>query len=189
MGGMTMTEFLTALEPIEKFYFGCALFGGSMFVIQSILMLLGINGDDTHHGLADADVSFKFLSLQGLTAFFMMFGLVALTLSRQHQSPHAFSVFGGAVAGVFTTWVIGRIFVGMKRLQSNGTLSIDKAVGQEGSVYLTIHPGRSGQVQISFENRLRHLDAVSEGGDEIATGERVKVIRVINSNTLSVRKV
>lgn len=184
-----MFELLGSLETIEKFYFGCALFGGSMFIVQSVLMLFGINGDDGHHGMADADVSFKFLSLQGLTAFFMMFGLVAFTLSRQHHTPHVASVFGGAIAGVFTTWVIGRIFVFMKKLQSDGTLNIDKAVGEEGTVYLTIHEGKTGQVQISFQNRLRHLDAFSEDGGTIPTGDRVKVIRVINGSTLSVRKV
>jgi len=183
-----MTEFLSGLSPIEKFYIGCAIFGGAMFIVQSMLMLLGINGGDSHSGLADADISFKFISLQGLTAFFMMFGLVAFTLSRQHAASHFLSVGGGAVAGVFTTWVIGRIFVGMKRLQSDGTLDIEKSIGQEGSVYLTIHPGRTGQVQITFQNRLRHLDAVSEDGGEIPTGERVMVVRVINGSMLSVRK-
>jgi membrane protein implicated in regulation of membrane protease activity len=182
-----MMEFFGSLETIEKFYIGCALFGGAMFIVQSILMLLGIDGDDAH-SLADADISFKFLSLQGLTAFFMMFGLVAFTLSRQHQTPHLASVLGGAIAGLFTTWVIGRIFVFMKKLQSDGTLSNDKAIGQEGTVYLTIREGKTGQVQIAFQKRLRHLDAIAEDGGEIPTGDRVKVIRVINGTTLSVRK-
>ncbi len=183
-----MAEFFGGLSPIEKFYIGCALFGGVMFVLQSILMLLGINGSDSHTGLADADVSFKFLSLQGLTAFFMLFGLVAFTLSRQHGASHLVSVGGGAVAGLFATWSIGRLFMLMKRLQADGTERIENAVGQEGTVYLTIRAGQSGQVQISFQNRLRTLGAISEDGGEIVTGTRVKVVKIAGGNTLSVRK-
>jgi len=184
-----MAEFLNGLSPLEKFYFGCALFGGAMFIFQTLLMMIGINGSESHHGLGDADISFKFLSLQGLSAFFTMFGLVSLTLTRQHHTSHIISVGGGAAAGLFTTWVIGKIFVAMKRLQSDGTLDIEKAVGQEGTVYLNIHPDRSGQVQISIQNRLRHMDALSEDGIEIPTGSRVVVTKVLNGSTLSVRKV
>ena len=184
-----MVEFFAGLTAIEKFYIGCALFGGAMFLLQTVLMLLGIDGGDSHTGLADADISFKFISLQGLTAFFMMFGLVAFTLSRQHGASHLVAVGSGAVAGVFTTWFISRLFVFMKRLQADGTERIENAVGQEGTVYLTIRAGQSGQVQISFQNRIRHLNAVAEDGVEIPTGARVKVVRIIAGNTLSVRKV
>ncbi|HMP72420.1 MAG TPA: hypothetical protein PKE55_04070 [Kiritimatiellia bacterium] len=185
-----MVEFLNQLSPSEKFFFGCALFGTSLFVIRMLLTLIGIDGDDGGEvSLGDADVSFKFLSIHGLSAFFMMFGLVAFTLSWQHKQEPFIAVAAGTAAGAFTTWVISKLFVMMKRLQSDGTLDVRNAVGIEGSVYLTIPEGRSGQVRISIQNRLRHLNAVAEDGQAIPTGARVVVARVLDGETLSVRKI
>jgi membrane protein implicated in regulation of membrane protease activity len=185
-----MMEYLNSLSPLEKFYFGCALFGGAMFILRTILTFVGISADDDPDAaLGDADVAFKFLSIHGLTAFFMMFGLVALALSRENHVSPAVAIAGGAAAGLFTTWVIGKLFFGMKKLQSDGTLRLEKAVGHEGSVYLTIKAGSAGQVRISIEDRLRHLTAIAEDGAEIPTGARVSVVRVVDGGTLVVKKI
>lgn len=183
-----MVDFLSSLSPSEKFYFGCALFGTSLFVLRMLLTLLGMDGGDgSDASLGDADVSFKFLSIHGLSAFFMMFGLVAFTMSWQHQSSPVAAVAAGTAAGAFTTWVIGKLFVMMKRLQSDGTLKMDNAVGVEGTVYLNIPQSGSGQVRISIQNRLRHLSAVAADGSAIPTGTRVVVERVLDGDVLSVR--
>jgi membrane protein implicated in regulation of membrane protease activity len=185
-----MMEYLNSLSPLEKFLFGCALFGGAMFLLRTALTLIGINADDDPDAsLGDPDAAFKLLSIHGLTAFFMMFGLVGLALSRDNHASNALVIGGGLAAGLFTSWLIGKVFVGMKKLQSDGTLRIENAVGCEGSVYLTIRAGHSGQVRISIQDRLRHVDAISEDGAEIPTGERVAVVSVRNNNTLVVKKI
>lgn len=188
-----MTAFLASLTIMEKFYAGCALFGGLLFLIRTVLMFAGQGDSDDLDGIAedvhgDADASFKALSLQSLTAFFMMFGLVALAVSRQGGAARAWAVPGGLAAGVFTVWVIGRIFLGMKRLQSDGTMRIGNAVGQEGEVYLTVAPGKTGQVRVSVQGQLRVFDAATEGPDALKTGDRIRVVRVTGGNVLVVEK-
>ncbi len=109
-----MTEFFESLKPIEKVFLISAILGGAIFVVRLILFFIGmghhgVDADtgfdadvghmgevghdvgDAHgdlHGHADeTESSFKFISLQGITAFFMMFGLVGLALSRQSKWP------------------------------------------------------------------------------------------------------
>ena len=146
------------------------------------------HGDLHGHG-ADTESSFKFISLQSITAFFMMFGLVGLALSYQSKWPATLSIVGALAAGVFSVWVIGKLMGAMIRLQSEGTLDIRNAVGQEGTVYLTIPATGKGIVQITVQDSLRELTAVSLDKIEIKTGERVVVEDVTGGNTLVVRSV
>ncbi|MFH0881338.1 MAG: hypothetical protein V2A34_16625 [Lentisphaerota bacterium] len=188
-----MMQFYAGFLPMEKFYFACACFGGFLFILRTLMMFMGHSSDadagmDASEVHGDADASFKILSLQGLTAFFMMFGLVALAMSRQSGLSHLWSVLGGLVAGLATVWLIGRIFVSMKRLQADGTLNIQNAVGQSGEVYLTIHPGKSGQVRVSVQGQLRIFDAVGDDDFELKTGMRIKVVGVSGGSSLIVAK-
>lgn len=189
-----MTDYLASLTSMEKFYAACALFGGLLFLLRTILMFLGHDdadhaGGDVSDAAGDADASFKLLSLQSLTAFFMMFGLVALALSKQVGAGMVWAVLGGLAAGLFTVWLIGRIFVGMKKLQADGTLRIENAVGQEGTVYLPVGPGKGGQVRVAVQGQLRVFEAATDGADELKTGERIRVARVTGGNVLIVEKI
>ena len=173
---------------------GFAGFGGALFLVQMILQFLGHDSSDgglsTDHDVSGtADASFKLLSFQGLTAFFMMFGLTGLAAHRQSGGSPALSVTLGAVAGLLAVWVIGRLFTGMKKLQSSGTLDIRNAVGQEGEVYLTIPSGGTGQVRVRVQGQLRTMDAAAQAGAPIATGERVRVLSIAGSGVLMVEKV
>jgi membrane protein implicated in regulation of membrane protease activity len=187
-----MLEFWNSLSGMEKFYAGCTLFGGVLFAVRMIMMFAGMgDGDlaDVDSDIMDTDSSFQLLSLQGLLAFFMMFGLVALAMSRQSGLSHGWALLGGAAAGGITVWLISRVFLGMKRLQSDGTLDMHNAVGQEGTVYLTIHDGGTGKVQVEVQGRLCVLDAISTNDQTIETGTAVKVIRVTGGGVLAVEKI
>ncbi|HHW09768.1 MAG TPA: hypothetical protein GXX29_07335 [Firmicutes bacterium] len=186
-----MDAFLAGLNTTEKIFAASAIIGGIIFIVRMLMTLLG--GFDHHDGpdvdldsSGDADASFKALSIQGITAFFMMFGLVGLALSLQSGVGAAISVLGGVIAGFATVWVIGRIFVSMQKWQSEGTLRWENAIGQEGTVYLTIPANGTGQVSVAVQGQLRVGNAVSANHEVLKTGERVVVIDVVNGNVLVV---
>ena len=77
----------------------------------------------------------------------------------------------------------------MKRLQSDGTIRISNAIGEAGTVYLTIPPKGSGQVQVVVQGTLKIFDAISSKKTGLATGDKVKIIDVADGNTLIVEKV
>ena len=129
----------------------------------------------------DSDFSFKFISLQGLTAFFMMFGLVGLALF--HFGFHVLlTILGGAAAGFFTMWVIGMIFTSTRLLHSEGNLQMRNAIGKVGTVYLTIPRNATGQVQISVQGSLRILNARAANTRRISTGAKVRVLDILDDS-------
>ena len=187
---------MSDLRPIEYFYLISAIIGGLMFLIRLVFGFAGggdggdsgpadLAGDDG--GVHDAGDGFRIFSLQGITGFFMMFGLVGLALSRAGVSDWL-TALGGMAAGAVTMVIIAGIFYGMRRMQSEGTLRIDNAVGKEGAVYLTIPEHGSGQVSVVVQGGLRQFEAVSAGGVRIPTGERVRVVRVVSAHILEVER-
>lgn len=192
------------LSVIEIVYWASTIIGGSLFLFRLALFFIGGDfGDsdfdvdldvdvdfdtDINHGDHDTGGTMKLLSLQGLTAFFMMFGLTGLALLNSDIA-EIWSIFGGALAGIFTMWVIANIFRLMRNLQSDGTLRLKNAIGQEGSVYLTIPKDGSGEVSVTVQGALKIFDAVSEGNVKIPTGKRITVTKVINENILVVKRI
>ena len=198
------------LSSIDVFFLVCAVIGGTLFLVRTILFFVGGIGDtdldgdpggidldghfdadfhgDMEHDLANTDSSFRILSLQGITAFFMMFGLVGLAVSTGVKNSFL-SVLGGLASGLIAVWIISKIYSGMKNLQADGTLKFENAAGKEGTVYLKIPKGGTGQVRVSVQGSLRVLDATSADGQEIQTGENIRVEKVISGNILVVSKI
>lgn len=195
---------MNGLSWIEIIYWASTIIGGTLFILRAAMMLLGgglsdgidagldldLNGDfdaDISGDHTDADVSFKLISIQGLTSFFMMFGLVGLALLKANV-PVLLTVFGGMIAGLITVAITGLVFSQMKRLQTEGTIDIRNTIGTEGSVYLTIPKNGTGQVQLIVQGSLKIFDAVSNTKNVIATGEKIHVVGVASGNTLIVEK-
>lgn len=199
-----MLAFMEGITGLELVFVACATFGGALFIVRLILMFMGAadsdapdsmdvdgadidgadidsaHGFDAHGGDAvhDADISFKLLSLQGITAFFMMFGLVGWAVIRQGDYPPLVPIASGTAGGLATVWIMKQIFKWATSLQSSGTMDLNNAIGQEGTVYLTIRPGDIGKVQVNVQNRMSVLNAITEGTEEIKTGDDVRVVKV-----------
>jgi len=203
-----MGAFLDSLTTLQKFFVFCAVIGGVVFLIRLILLFVvgaghdaDAGGDvgggadahfdggaDGHISHGDADTSFTILSLQGVTAFFLMFGLIGLALSKQSGAGDIVSVAGGLVAGIASMWAIAKIFQGMRRLQADGTLDIANAIGEEGTVYLRIPPGGTGKAQVTVQGQSRIFNAVTEDKAELKSSERIRVVKVVSGNILVVTK-
>ena len=203
-----MIAFFSELTSLEKVFAVCAVLGGVFLAIRLLFQFIGGGGDgvdgadvdvdaavdvdvdvDGDMGSGEADISFKLLSFQGLTAFFLMFGLVGLALARQSQVAGHWAILGAVAAGLVSVGIIQYVFNSMTRLQSSGTINMQNAVGQEGDVYLTIGRAGRGKVRVSIQHHLKVYDAVADGDEEIATGQRVKVVRVVTGNVLVVEKI
>ncbi len=183
---------------LDKLFFYSAIVGGTLFVVQLVLLFMGagadvdvdvdadLGGGDTGHAAADA--SFKVLSLQGITSFVMMFGLVGLAMRTDEGAAPAISLVVALAAGSASTWFIAKIFTFFVRLQSTGTLDMKTAAGATGQVYLTIGRDKPGKVTITVGNRSLTLDAIVETEDVLPTGTPIRVTRVISDTTVAVEK-
>ena len=182
------------MNRLQLVFTVCALVGGTLFLIRLAIQLLGFDSDTSaeHPGEIDSshtDASFKMLSLLGITAFLMMFGLGGRAMMESRPGAPLPALIVALLAGGVSMWLMAFLFKLMKKMQSDGTSKIEKAVGQEGSVYLTIPANDVGKVQIAVNGRLSVLDARAAGGQALQTGARVKVVRIANSNILEVESV
>ena len=194
------------LTSVETFYAFSAIIGGVLFLIRTILSLVGADADadfdmsgadighdlqghlGDHSGIDGHGASFNLFSMHSITCFFLMFGLIGLSLSKAGL-PELLTAIGGMASGAFTMLVVALIYYFMQRLQSDGTMKIETAVGKTGTVYLSLPEKGSGQVSIVVQGGLKQFDAISADKSRIPTGEEVRVVRVVNGKTLVVERV
>ena len=182
---------------VDTVFLVCAILGGGIFAIRTVMQLLGVGADhgdagghvDADGSHADADAGFRVLSLQGLSAFFMMFGLVGLALVRESGMAPSLALGVATLPGFAAVWVIGRLFALMGKLQSSGTMNMYAAIGEEGTIYLTVQRGGVGQVQVVVQGRLGVFGAREQDGKEVATGKRVRVVGVAGGDMLVVQAI
>ena len=188
-----MAAFFSQLNGVEIFFLICAVIGGVFVILRFIMLLIGMDHDvdtdfdaghdidvghdvDAHH--SDSDIGFKLLSLQGITSFLMMFGLVGMALYHQSKVGTLVAMIGALAAGLASVWVIAKLFSLIVKLQSSGTIKIDSTVGAQGKVYLTIPEKGTGRVLIKVRNSLREYDATSQDNQKIDTGIPIRVVWV-----------
>lgn len=179
------------MNRLQMIFTGCAIAGGSLFLIRLVIQLMGFSTEADAEATdamdsTEADASFRVLSLLGITAFLMMFGLGGRAMMESRPESAVWAVIVGLLAGGISLWLMGWLFKGMRKLQSSGTTDISKAVGQEGSVYLTIPEKDIGKVQVAFHGRMSVMDARAADGRALPTGSRVKVVRIVDGNILEV---
>ena len=188
LGFNTILEYfgLGGITGIDVFFAAMAVIGTILFTIYFALVLLG----GVAEGLADAipfvDASFELdaegvfhmLTIQGLLSFMMMFGIFGLAVSQGDYGALP-AIIAGSIAGIASMWVVGKVFQAIAGLETDGTVVHNQAHGAKGTVYRTIKPGQSGQVQVEFQDALRTCEAVAE--DETLTIETGKFILVVGN--------
>ena len=186
-----MLSWFGTLSGTDHFFLVCAVIGSLGVLLRLVSQILGFAGGDMDGGV-DVDISdgvshadahhagdgFKIISVHGLAAFFMMFGLVGFALNRENQAPVIVSLVFGVIAGAVSVWVIARLFKMANKLQSVGNLDVSKAVGCLGTVYMQIPEGASGRVVVNIGGRQREMDAVHVSGEAIATGTPIVVVKI-----------
>jgi len=141
------------MDWLPDVYLVCALVGGTILVLQTIMMLVGIGGDhDVGHDvggdagdLAGHDVGhvgdemsfLKWLSLKTIVSSLTFFGLAGMAAGKAGWSP--WTGLGIAIAaGTASVLVIAFLMASLWKLQSRGNLDLKNAVGHTARVYLRI---------------------------------------------------
>ncbi len=185
---------LSSFTGLQAVFALCVLIGGALFIVRLILAFLGMGDHDVdHHSLdhdhADSDSAFKLLSFQGLMAFLLMFGLFGLSASKSSHWSNWVSVLVALAAGVITVWLINKLFQLFGKLQHQGNINLANAIGQKGTVYLTITPEEMGKVSVLVQDRLMNLNALPMDPCTLPTGTTVEVSAILHGNILLVSPV
>jgi hypothetical protein len=183
---------------MESLYFWCAVVGGTILVLQTLLLVLG-GGDadadatDGGHDLAAhddaANAFFKVLSLKAIVAFLTFFGLAGLGAGHAGVS-RVPTLLVALAAGGAAFYMVVWLMEGLSRLQAHGNIDLDNALGSVGRVYLRVPARRAGRgkVTITVQGRTLECKALT-AGNELETGATVRVVAVPEPNVVEVAAV
>jgi hypothetical protein len=177
-----------ALNFELQMFYGVAVISLVALVFQIILsVVFGMDHGADVPDVGDHDSGMGIFSVRGVTAFFTGFGWTGVVCTKQGLSLPVTLGIALAVGGLL---MIG-IFIMMRsfmRLQSDGNIDYSNAVGQLGTVYVTIPPVQraGGQVETMIQGRLITTEALQKGSQPLKPGTKVKVVERIGSSTLIV---
>ena len=183
---------------MQQMFWGCALVGSVVFVIQMILTLIGLDGHDVDTGFdvgdfgdADGDTmdtggGLSLFSIRSLVNFIVGFGWSGVSFHKLIGNNILLVLVSVAVGCAFV-WLFFYIRKQTRKLESNGAFDIRNCEGKTANVYLRIPANGKGKgkVQISVNGSFHEIDALTDG-DAIATGQKVRITEVIDGETLRV---
>lgn len=187
-----MSDFLNnwweALNFELQMFYGIAIIALVALFFQIILsVVFGMEHGADVPDVGDHDSGMGIFSVRGVTAFFTGFGWTGVVCTKQGLALPVTLAIALAVGGVLMIciFLMMRSFM---RLQSNGNIDYGNAVGQLGTVYVTIPPVQrpGGQVETMIQGRLVTTEALQKGSQPLQPGTKVKVVARIGSSTLIV---
>ncbi len=138
-----------------------------------------------HHGSSWLFGVLSFRAIVAALAFFGLGGLAAGSAGASASTTLLTALAAGAAAITAVYWMMQ----GLRHLRAEGTVRIQRALGQCGTVYLTVptNGAGSGKIQLNLQNRTMEYLAVTSG-PELPTGTKVVVVSVVDPTTLAVER-
>lgn len=193
---LLITQWWGELSTIEQVYWGISLVFSTLFIIQFVMSLIGLEmdseieiGADTLDTDLELSYNFQLFSIRSVIAFFAFFGWIGLFVLNRTDGVWfslAFATIGGLIAMVTVAYLMYSI----SKLNEEGNVHIQQALHESGEVYLTIPENSSGvgKIHINIHGALKEVDAATTG-KEIPTGSKIKVVDIINKNTVLVESI
>lgn len=144
---------------------------------------------DGHHG-GQPHLStwlFGVISFRTLVAAATFFGLAGMA-ARSADLSLANQLLIAAACGVGAMYLVHWLMSLLYRLGEDKTVRIQRAVGREGTVYLTVPAGKTGhgKIQLNLQGRLMEYEAVTSEPSNLSAGARVVVVGVVGGHLLDV---
>ncbi|MBM3299084.1 MAG: hypothetical protein FJY85_03920 [Deltaproteobacteria bacterium] len=211
-----MEAWWEGLTALNKGFAIAALFFTVICLWQMVSMLVGIDADSHacgdhggldaghvdasggHHGIDHAgtseeqphhvlggDVTFTLVSLRSVVAFATLFswsGTLYLMTGTHPILAVAYSVLWGLAAMFGVAYLLFKLL----QLQEEGNVSIWDCLGEEARVYMNVPAEGTGKVRVMVRGVLSFVNARSGTGEPLIEGTRVRVTRIVDSNTVEV---
>lgn len=187
-----ITDWLPEDWTLHTTYLACALSAGTILVLQVVLSMFGlfddgidVDGGDGVDGLdgadggdADGGIGLPVLSVRALTSALTVFGLVGVIGTNAGWGAVP-TVLIASLSALTILVLVAWLMQLQAKLTQSGTMDARLAVGSVGRVYLRIPPEAQGRGKVTVEvsGRTAEYDAFTEG-DAIATGARVRIVRL-----------
>jgi len=184
-------EWFNSLDLTLRIYWGVAIVATVIFVIQTIMSLVG--GDVFDDVDFDADshsggVS-HFFSVRNLVNFLLGAGWGGICFYGIISSKVLLMVVAVLSGIIFVLIFFGLIKILLK-LSDDNSFRLAETLDKTADVYLPIPENKSGKgkIQISVRGSFHEIDALT-AGEKISTGEKVRVVEIIDSQAVLVEKI
>lgn len=190
-----MEEWWNALGLFMQSVWCITLFASLVFIIQTIMTFVGMDTDGGMGVDLSTDMSgdsdggpFQLFTFRNFINFLLGFGWSIISFQGAIENQFVLILLAVAI-GVLLVIAVMAIFRFMSKMEQSGTIQMANAVGCKGNVYLKIPASKRGEgkVQISVQGAIREFDAITLG-EELETGAPIKVVEVVNDNTLLVER-
>lgn len=187
--GLLMLDWYSQLETSMQVFWGCAIVGSVIFLVQALLTLIGMDHDldmDVDADLGDGDTmdlggGLSLFSIRNLINFLVGFGWGGVCFSSVVTNKLLLCLLA-VIVGMAFVWCYFIIRKQTRKLESNGAFNINLCVGKVADVYLRI-PGEGaglGKVQISVNGSIHEVAAMTDG-PELPSGTKVTVLEVVDN--------
>jgi hypothetical protein len=175
------------LTSAQQFFYGIGIVAGVVTLVMGVLALIGLEHHDTDIGGGDSLDGSSLLSVKPITGFFLGFGWgggIALDMGASLAIATLIGFVAGIILMITIAWLIHAIY----SMRSDGTRQINNAIGAVGTVYVTLPASRvsGGQINVTVGGRLETLAALNAGLRPVPSGEKVKVVGIVDTNTVIV---
>lgn len=188
-----MQDWWSALEGIIKCYYIIGVLASFILIVQTILSFIGVVDSFDEIDSLGEDIDeiseFKIFSFRSIIAFFAVFGWVGVIAIERFNNIITF--FIAFISGLLAMFVVAGLFYMSLKLQSNGNIDYNNCVGKLAKVYLTI-PAKNkgeGKINLKVQDTFIEVRASTYELEAIKTGEQVEIIKVLNDNTVVVKKI
>lgn len=192
-----------------------AVIGGTVLVVQFLLTLLGMLdlgfdldadvdvsdlgdvsdggadvGDVGHSGNFGLEWLWSMVSFRTITAGLTFFGLFGMAMQSSGASP-SLQFSTAMVAGLVAFYGVHVIMQAILKMARDNTLQIQRAIGEVGTIYLTVPAANAGtgKVHVVVQGRLEEFQAITPYSDKLEVGAKVVVTGVVDGDTLAVEPV
>jgi hypothetical protein len=187
------------VSDMDSIFLLCAALGGTLLLCQVLLSALGlgehhdVGGHDIHvegdHEVGHEDAISWFISaftFRSIVAAITFFGLGGMAGSTEGWDPVT-TLLVALAAGSGALFMVAMLMQTLKRLKSDGTVRMDRAVGEGGTVYLPIPGGKAGvgKVLLKLQNRTVECQAITAQAD-LAAGAKIVVVSLVSPDTVEV---
>jgi membrane protein implicated in regulation of membrane protease activity len=208
-----MVAWWLSLQMAEQVFYLIGILATAILLVQLVLNLIGLGmhdadmsgpdgggvdgavggelagGDFEHPDLPAHSSGLGMISFRTVLAFMVGFGWsggLSIESGISILPALLLAVLAGTAFMVVVYWLMRAIY----KLSDSGNVDFRNAAGKTGTVYIPIPAsgGGSGQVQVSVQDRLREIPAVTDGDEPLKTGTAVRVVKVLDGGTLIVRR-
>lgn len=185
-----MIEWWNNMDLVGQIYALIAIPSTLVLLIQTVMLLFGLGGDDIDTDGIDLDLDdigdtpgdgggngLALFSLRGIMAMAAVGGWSGLVMHEAGINI-AVTVFLSLAFGFIALASLAYLMKISMKLQSSGNFDLGCAVGKVGTVYIPI-PGKmtgSGKINLSLLDRFVEIGAVTSADRKLKTGESVRIV-------------